>query len=156
MSQNKLSTYAWWSMAWGLGLAPVGPGTAGTLFGVVLACFLSLMPPLYALFLLIVITCYSIYAADVFAQQLPGKDPAIIVSDEVIGFMWSVIGYPCHVSLYVCAFILFRFFDIAKPGPVHWFDSQQWGGASIVLDDCCAGVMTWICLYILMYYHIIV
>jgi phosphatidylglycerophosphatase A len=37
-------------------------------------------------------------------------------------------------------FVLFRFFDIAKPFPIRWFEKNLRGGTVIVLDDLMAGI----------------
>ena len=142
-----LSLHAWWSMAFGLGLSPVARGTMGTLLGVVFAALLSLLPRIFSGCILLFLTLYSIWAAAGFATDLQLKDPSAIVSDEVVGFMWAVFGLPCTLSLYLYAFLLFRFFDITKLGPIGWLDRQDWPGWSIVLDDCCAGLFSWICLW---------
>jgi phosphatidylglycerophosphatase A len=38
------------------------------------------------------------------------------------------------------AFLLFRLFDIAKPGPVGWADRQH-GARGVMLDDVIAGAL---------------
>jgi phosphatidylglycerophosphatase A len=37
-------------------------------------------------------------------------------------------------------FVLFRFFDIAKPWPIKWFDRKVSGGFGIMVDDLLAGI----------------
>lgn len=156
MPVRKLSVHAWWSMGFGLGLSACAPGTMGTLMGVVLAAILSLFPHWIALLVLVGLTLYSVWAAKVFSAQLQLKDPSCIVSDEVVGFMWSVICLPCNGGVYACAFILFRFFDITKIGPISWLDRQNWPGWSIVLDDCCAGLFAWFFLWLLLNLRLVV
>ena len=41
---------------------------------------------------------------------------------------------------WVGAFVLFRLFDIWKPGPVGWADRRS-GTAGVMLDDLIAGVL---------------
>jgi phosphatidylglycerophosphatase A len=43
------------------------------------------------------------------------------------------------------AFLLFRLFDIAKPGPIGWADRQD-GPASIMADDLLAGLAAFLIL----------
>jgi len=45
------------------------------------------------------------------------------------------------------AFILFRFFDIYKPGPIGWCDKNLQGGAGIMVDDLLAGAASAIVLH---------
>jgi Phosphatidylglycerophosphatase A and related proteins len=41
-------------------------------------------------------------------------------------------------------FVLFRFFDIAKPWPISKVDRECRGGMGIMLDDLLAGVLTFV------------
>ena len=81
------------------------------------------------------------------------KDPSEIVIDEVVG-MWIAL-WPLSAGLWlggadrwvfpwpgwVGAFVLFRLFDVWKPGPVGWADRQP-GVMGVMLDDVIAGAMT--------------
>jgi phosphatidylglycerophosphatase A len=42
--------------------------------------------------------------------------------------------------LLVVGFVIFRFFDIAKPPPVRQIDQKVGGGLGVVLDDVGAGI----------------
>ena len=42
----------------------------------------------------------------------------------------------------MAALLLFRWFDICKPGPIGWLDRRLKGGWGIMLDDVAAGVLT--------------
>jgi phosphatidylglycerophosphatase A len=80
------------------------------------------------------------------------KDPSEIVIDEVVG-MWIAL-WPLSAGMWlggadpwlfpwpgwVGAFVLFRLFDIWKPGPVGWADRQP-GAMGVMLDDVIAGLM---------------
>jgi phosphatidylglycerophosphatase A len=80
------------------------------------------------------------------------KDPSEIVIDEVVG-MWIAL-WPLSAGLWlggadpwvfpwpgwVGAFLLFRLFDVWKPGPVGWADRQP-GAMGVMLDDVIAGLM---------------
>ena len=54
-----------------------------------------------------------------------------------------------HVSLagLLAAFVLFRIFDIAKPGPVGWADRRH-DAAGVMADDVIAGLMAAVILYL--------
>ncbi|MDH3685195.1 MAG: phosphatidylglycerophosphatase A, partial [Myxococcales bacterium] len=41
----------------------------------------------------------------------------------------------------VTGFVLFRVFDIWKPGPVRWAERRFPGGLGVMLDDIVAGVL---------------
>ncbi len=42
----------------------------------------------------------------------------------------------------LCAFLLFRLLDIAKPGPIGWLDRTVGGGLGVMADDLLAGLIT--------------
>ena len=68
------------------------------------------------------------------------KDSSRIVIDEIVGFqfaMFLVTPTALHVFL---GFLLFRFFDIAKPFPVRLCERKLPGGYGVVGDDIVAGV----------------
>ena len=87
------------------------------------------------------------------AQHLGSADPGAIVWDEVIAF-WLILWLITPASFWAQAgaFVLFRFFDAAKPGPVAWADklfkirrSQPIGwaqGFGILFDDLVAALCT--------------
>jgi len=75
-------------------------------------------------------------------------DPGSIVWDEVVAF-WLVLWLvtPTSFGGQLAAFLWFRFFDAAKPGPVRWADAQfkgfGWrGGWGILFDDLVAAFAT--------------
>ena len=86
---------------------------------------------------------------------MPGAqgDPSAIVWDEVIAFwliLWLVT--PATFVAQAAAFVLFRIFDAAKPGPVAWADQRfkrhrgapiGWAqGFGILFDDVVAALCT--------------
>ena len=59
---------------------------------------------------------------------------------------------------YIICFVLFRFFDIAKPFPVNFFDKKFKNSFGVIMDDVCAGlyvVLSLICFMVLNRYLII-
>ncbi len=75
-------------------------------------------------------------------------DPGWIVIDEIAGQMLALLGLH-RLSLVgvASAFLLFRLFDIGKPGPIGWAD-RQGGSAGIMADDLLAGAAS-ACLLVL-------
>ena len=78
-------------------------------------------------------------------------DPSEIVIDEVTGqwlALWPVSASSWHLGIdlirlwpgWVAAFLLFRLFDIWKPGPVSWAD-QRFDALGVMLDDVIAGLL---------------
>jgi phosphatidylglycerophosphatase A len=127
----------------GCGYAPAGPGTAGSLAALAIACLLvryAGWQPLWFAALVLVATAPAVWAADVAARALNLKDPGVVVVDEVLGQWLALAGArPLNVKSWLGAFILFRLFDIWKPVPVRNLEKIP-GGAGIVADDLMAGL----------------
>lgn len=122
------------------GYSPVMPGTAGTLWGVVTAYFISgATLPSQAL-LTTLTTLISVPLASEMIRYTGIDDPAIVVIDEVAGFLISIFLIPFTAFNVILVFILFRFFDILKPYPAGLIDRAVGGGLGVVLDDVAAGV----------------
>ena len=56
------------------------------------------------------------------------------------GAVHAGVSYGALWPGWVAAFVLFRLFDIWKPGPVGWADRQQ-GASGVMMDDIIAGLM---------------
>jgi phosphatidylglycerophosphatase A len=127
----------------GCGYWPKGPGTAGSLGGILVAVLLAHyagLQPWHLLLLAAVMTPPAIWAAGRTAVIKDLEDPQIVVIDEVLG-QWIALSAvaPLHTGHLVAAFVLFRVFDITKPWPVRQLESLP-GGAGIIADDLMAGV----------------
>jgi phosphatidylglycerophosphatase A len=83
----------------------------------------------------------GIWAASVADQSWGTHDSGRIVIDEVAGYMVTMllIDRSDWLALGV-GFVVFRFFDIAKPPPVRAIDEHAPGGAGVILDDVAAGI----------------
>jgi phosphatidylglycerophosphatase A len=133
----------------GAGFAPRAPGTAGSLVGLALGLAALAVSP-YLLAACVIITAFGgipvIRAATGLAVRGDGKgahdDPGWIVIDEIAGQMLALLALPRPgVVGAALAFLLFRLFDILKPGPVGWAD-RQGGAAGIMADDVMAGFIS--------------
>ena len=147
----------WIALGFGSGLSPWAPGTVGTLWA--WASFLVLDPWLGKFgaagwgLLILAGAAIGWWACTRTAQALGVADPGAIVWDEVLAF-WLVLWLlmPASWALQLAAFVLFRFFDAAKPGPVGWADrhfklrpGQAIGwrqGFGILFDDLVAALCT--------------
>ena len=129
----------------GIGLIPVAPGTFGSIFAWVVFIFISHF--INMLVLTIASLFFAIWICEKVTKDLIEKDHKSIVIDELIGMWISLIPVIYIAStqedrtIYaVIALILFRFFDIAKPFPISYFDQKIKNGFGIVIDDCIAGI----------------
>ena len=140
----------WIGLGFGSGLSPLAPGTVGTLWAwlawVVLGLWLS---PAQLGWLLAASLPVAWWACTVSADHLNVADPSAVVADEIVAF-WIVLWLvtPGSWTAQLAAFVLFRFFDAAKPGPIGWADrrfhgASGWkGGWGILLDDLVAAFCT--------------
>jgi phosphatidylglycerophosphatase A len=129
----------------GSGLSRIAPGTIGTLFawasfGVLQSWFSNVQIG----WIIAVTALVSIWAGMRTAQHLQAMDPGSIVIDEIVAF-WLILWLITPTTFWgqLGAFLLFRYFDAAKPGPVRWadrlFKDFGWkGGFGILFDDLVA------------------
>ena len=154
----------------GLGKIPKIPGTFGSLATVIILYFFFHVLDISTniiLIGLIIIFVYSFSAVAVYIKDNDNKDPKEIIIDEFIG--QSIPIYLFEIShgtnkspddaiiFYGICFVLFRFFDIAKPFPVNFFDKNFKNSFGVIMDDVCAGlyvVLSLICFMVLSSYLI--
>jgi phosphatidylglycerophosphatase A len=135
---------AWAIATWfGCGYLPKGPGTAGSLGGLLAAALLASFigwPPWSFAVLAALLTPAGIWAAGVVARESGRKDPQIVVIDEVLG-QWVTLAGATELNwkTWLIAFLLFRAFDILKPPPIRRLESLP-DGIGIVADDLMAGL----------------
>ena len=139
------NTYHFIATLGGIGLIPVAPGTFGSIFAWVVFIFISHF--INMIVLTIASLFFAIWLCEKATEDLIEKDHKAIVIDELIG-MWISLLPVIYIAstqedrtIYaVIALILFRFFDIAKPFPISYFDQKIKNGFGIVIDDCIAGI----------------
>lgn len=137
---------------WKAGLSPIMPGTCGTAVACLLAPWLFLpLSPWGRIALLVILFVLGGLAASRAEVLLGRTDPDEVVIDELVGvwlvllpFAYEAKGFPWPLLL--VAFILFRIFDIAKPGPVRAAERWLPGGWGVMLDDVVAGFLAMLCL----------
>ncbi|PIT75221.1 phosphatidylglycerophosphatase A [Limnohabitans sp. JirII-31] len=137
------------ALGFGAGLSRLAPGTVGTLWA--WAAFLILqiwLTPLEMGLLIAVSLLVGWWACTVCARHMGVADPGAIVWDEVVAF-WLILWLVTPTTFWgqFGAFVLFRYFDAAKPGPVKWADKLfkgfGWrGGWGILFDDLVAAFCT--------------
>ncbi|MDE3010878.1 MAG: phosphatidylglycerophosphatase A [Pseudomonadota bacterium] len=141
------------SFGGGLGLAPVAPGTFGTLLGFPLAWALRALAAAAGAAamwgLLALLFALATWCADRTARMLGSGDPGSIVCDEYLAFAALLLLVPAEPWTQAWAFLCFRLFDVTKPPPVGWADAHLHGGFGIMADDVLAAIWAAGLLYLL-------
>lgn len=81
----------------------------------------------------------GIWAIQKAGEDLGEHDHGSIVWDEIVPFWGVLFLTPDTFMWQLTAFSLFRFFDITKPQPASWFDTQVRNGFGVMMDDVVAG-----------------
>jgi phosphatidylglycerophosphatase A len=149
----------WIAQGFGVGRIPFGPGTFGSVVGVL---WFALLLMTQSLWVLLAGTAaglvLSVWLCGVAEKLLKQNDPGSVVLDEIAAmpvcfFGWLGIllckrgslsglddffgGHNWLMALGV--FALFRFFDIAKPWPVRQSQTLP-GGWGVTIDDVLAAI----------------
>jgi phosphatidylglycerophosphatase A len=134
-----------WAMAvatvLGAGRSPVAPGTVGALCALPLALGMTYAPLWAQLGLAVLVTVVGAWAAGQVCRAKGLEDPQVVVVDEFAGILVTFLGVTVTWTTAILGFALFRIFDIAKPYPVKWLESNVRGGAGVMLDDVGAGLL---------------
>lgn len=127
------------ALGFGLGLAPVAPGTFGTLLGVPVYLLIAGLPLWGYCGVVAALFVAGTLVAGRTGRALGVHDHGAIVIDEVVGFLVAMLAAPAGWPWIVAGFLLFRLFDIWKPWPVRLADRHVQGGLGVMLDDLLAG-----------------
>ncbi|HEX4873135.1 MAG TPA: phosphatidylglycerophosphatase A [Nevskiaceae bacterium] len=141
------------AFGFGSGLAPLAPGTAGTLVAVPIWLAMLWLPLPLFLAGLVLLFAFGCWVTGESARLLGVHDHPGITFDEIVGFLIAASpllpdgGRLPEVSAgslalgTLAAFLLFRLFDIAKPWPIRLLDEHLGGGFGIMADDAAAGLL---------------
>ncbi len=130
----------------GLGLLPVAPGTWGTCGAAALAAVFVARPaflaPLgdwttFAAGAALVASALTLLLVPAI-ERTHGKDPGVVVTDEVAGYFATLLAvpHPTPADL-VAAFFVFRLLDVVKPWPARALERLP-SGWGVLLDDLAA------------------
>jgi phosphatidylglycerophosphatase A len=146
------------AIGFGSGLSPFAPGTAGAALGLVGAwvlarAFAATAPSLAAAVGLLMsgllVGLAGVPSSTRAARVLGAKDPGCIVIDEISGQLLASAAVPLfryptlstEILVWLASFLLFRLFDVWKPGVIRRLQDlpEGWG---IVADDVAAGLLS--------------
>jgi phosphatidylglycerophosphatase A len=142
MADSRNSTRPLFSLVvatvFGVGYAPVAPGTFGSIAGLVVWMLLPAAPVVHAVAIGGLFLAGSL--AGNVAEQYYGKtDPRHVVIDEVMGMIITLFLVPVGISGALLGFLLFRLTDVVKPWPANRLE-QLHGGVGVMADDAMAAV----------------
>ena len=140
-------------------LGPVGffkpaPGSWGSATAVVLAAILAMLSPWLLEIATLLVCLLGVLAAGRYQTVTSRHDAPEVVIDEVAGQWIALLAVPLDWRWYLLAFLLFRLFDIVKPGPVRMAENLP-GGIGVMADDIVAGVLAAACLLLIRWWGII-
>jgi phosphatidylglycerophosphatase A len=132
------------AFGFGSGLAPVAPGTFGTLPALPIAFVLYLLDVTgwWLAVLCVVLFFWGVRICSHTERELGIQDYGGIVWDEIVAMLLVLAFVPFKWKWWLAAFVLFRVFDAVKPWPIKWFDARIHGGLGIMLDDIIAAFFT--------------
>lgn len=133
----------------GVGSIPVMPGTFGTLLGVLLYWVLHTLPVVTYSFVVAVLILLGVFLCGKTNRDFGTDDHPAAVWDEIATFPIVMIAVAPDPLWIVCGFLLFRLFDIWKPGPIGWVDRHVHGGWGVMLDDVLAACFAWLVLQLI-------
>lgn len=135
----------------GVGYIRPAPGTWGSLVALPWAWLLHVIGGLPLLGIGIAVAFVKgWWATATMTRDAEDHDPSEIVVDELVGQWIAVLplsyaAWSMEIDVlrmwpgWIAAFLLFRLFDIWKPGPIGWAD-RRGDALGVMLDDVIAGV----------------
>ncbi len=133
------------ALGFGAGLAPVAPGTFGTLASIGLyGALAAFLPPLAIAFLAFPLFFVGVWACDVTGRDLGDPDHGAMVWDEIVAFLPLAAVSSAAWWLQAIAFVLFRIFDVWKPYPIRSLEQRVKGGMGTMIDDVFAAFYAYV------------
>jgi phosphatidylglycerophosphatase A len=131
------------ALGFGAGLAPVAPGTWGTLLALPVYWLVTpLLDPIGYLLMVAVLFLLGIWACEVTGRALGASDHGGMVWDETVAFLLVLFFVPATLPWQAGAFLLFRLLDILKPPPIRYYERTFRNGFGVMLDDLVAALYT--------------
>jgi len=135
----------WIATGFGIGRLPYAPATWASLaVALVLLPLASSLDPWIVGGVALLVAGLGVWSAGEAEKSL-GTDAKPIVIDEVAGMLVGICGVPMGKSpllTLTLLFVLFRFFDIAKPPPIRQLDKAFKNGFGVMVDDLAAAGYT--------------
>ena len=124
-----------------VGRLPLAPGTWCSFIAFLSWFYLRFyIEGVFILYASLILFFIGVAVSTIHSEVIKKDDPSEIVIDEWVG-QWIALWLIPH-SFYwgFASFVLFRFFDISKLGPVQGMDDIK-SGTGIMMDDVVAGIL---------------
>ncbi len=124
-----------------IGRLPFAPGTFCSFIAFLAWFYLRFyIEGVFILYASLILFFVGVAVSTIHSEVIKKEDPSEIVIDEWVG-QWIALWLIPH-SFYwgLASFVLFRFFDISKLGPVQGMDDIK-SGTGIMMDDVVAGIL---------------
>jgi len=124
-----------------IGRLPLAPGTWCSFIAFLSWFYLRFyIEGVFILYASLILFFVGVAVSTIHSEVIKKDDPSEIVIDEWVG-QWIALWLIPH-SFYwgFASFVLFRFFDISKLGPVQGMDDIK-SGTGIMMDDVVAGII---------------
>ena len=122
-----------------VGYVPFAPGTAGSILGLFLYWAIPGTESFGLLAAILLLFLLGVWSAKAVEQVTGVEDHQIIVIDEIVGVLVTLMFLEKNFTWLVVGCILFRFFDIVKLYPARRAEELP-GGWGVMLDDVVAGI----------------
>jgi len=122
----------------GVGYAPVAPGTFGSAAGLLLWWLLPASPVVQGVTIVALFIAGS-WSGNIAEHHFGRTDPGQVVIDEVMGMLITLFLNPVGWIGAFAGFLLFRVFDVIKPYPANRLE-QLHGGVGVMADDGMAAI----------------
>ena len=137
------------ALSFGAGLAPVWPGTVGTIIGFGLYAGLQSVPSLERAVVYLLLFAIGAWCSNATGQSLGQQDHRSIVWDETVGMSLVLELIPGGLVFWMLGFLLFRAFDALKPWPIYLAHNATPNGFWVMFDDLLASVYTVLSIWLL-------
>jgi phosphatidylglycerophosphatase A len=131
------------AFGFGAGLAPVAPGTWGTLLAFPVYWLVApRLDPVNFLLMVGVLFTLGVWACELTGRAIGAPDHGGMVWDETVAFLLVLFFVPAILAWQAAAFLLFRVLDILKPPPIRYLERSFKNGFGVMLDDLLAAFYT--------------
>ena len=141
----------WVATLGGVGFLRPMPGTLGSLAALppafLVMWFAGPWAVFAAAFILLVVGFASVRHVACTMEAGTDPDHAEFVIDEACGQFLALTPAMLSPVLWILSFVLFRLFDIWKPGPIRLIERRFRGPWGVMLDDVAAGAAAAVCVW---------